>query len=378
MKKTKIIIPALGMLLLSTAASVSGTVAWFSMNASVSVQGMTVTTKVSSNLLIATNNIESEYSDSITQARSGILEPASTIDGKAFFYTTKAKGDGTATAGANGGNTYVAYDEASGTALENTYANKAKYDAGFNGAYGFSSPSVRADASSEDNVGYAYMDYSFYIKATSAADDQVLYMSKCNLLYGNTTDGYAAITSNNTGGFAWRVALLAANSAKETNTPDSDLATKSIIGLSGKLNQNQVNPVDTSTFEAGVTPVSSYFTDIYGTVAATGNYVAGTKYYNAPSATPNAVKTVSALDALTNADAAAQARTDIDTGTTAYTKIVVRLWLEGEDVSCTSTTYASLTKNWKLDLEFRLGDATDGAQPTPNQNGVKVIGSVAA
>ena len=53
MKKTKIIIPALGMLLLSTAASVSGTVAWFSMNASVTVTGMTVTTKVSSNLQIA-------------------------------------------------------------------------------------------------------------------------------------------------------------------------------------------------------------------------------------------------------------------------------------------------------------------------------------
>ena len=377
MKKTKIVVPALAVLLLSTAASVTGTVAWFSMNSSVTVTGMTVTTKVSSNLLIAEHNHENEYSDSIEQTRSGILEPASTVDGKVFFYTTKAKGDGTATDGANGGNTYVAYDEANGTALENTYANKAKYDASFNGAYGFSSPAVRASANDEDNVGYAYIDYSFYVKATSAADDQVLYMSKCNLLYGNSTDGYAAITSNNTGGFAWRVALLAADSAKETNTPDTELATKSIIGLSGKLNQNQVNLVSTSTFTAS-TDVSSYYTDIYGTQHADGNYVAGTKYYNTPTATPNAVKTVSTLGTITNVDNAAQARTDIDTGITAYTKIVVRLWLEGEDVSCTSTTYASLTKSWKLDLEFKLGNANDGATPTPNPNGVKVIGSVAA
>ena len=45
MKKTKVIIPALGLLLLSTAASVTGTVAWFSANAQVTATGMTVTAK---------------------------------------------------------------------------------------------------------------------------------------------------------------------------------------------------------------------------------------------------------------------------------------------------------------------------------------------
>ena len=57
MKKTKIVVPALAVLLLSTAASVSGTVAWFSMNTQIKVTGMTVTTKVSSSLQIAENNI---------------------------------------------------------------------------------------------------------------------------------------------------------------------------------------------------------------------------------------------------------------------------------------------------------------------------------
>ena len=57
MKKTKIIIPALGMLLLSTAASVTGTVAWFAMNSTVAATGMQI--KVNSQntyLLIGTGD----------------------------------------------------------------------------------------------------------------------------------------------------------------------------------------------------------------------------------------------------------------------------------------------------------------------------------
>ena len=52
MKKTKVIIPALGLLLLSTAASVTGTVAWFAANTSVTATGMTVTAKSDSTFLL--------------------------------------------------------------------------------------------------------------------------------------------------------------------------------------------------------------------------------------------------------------------------------------------------------------------------------------
>ena len=52
MKKTKLIIPAMGLLLLSTAASVSGTVAWFSMNAQVTATGMTISAKSDTSFLI--------------------------------------------------------------------------------------------------------------------------------------------------------------------------------------------------------------------------------------------------------------------------------------------------------------------------------------
>lgn len=52
MKKTKILVPALGMLLLSTAASVTGTVAWFAANAQVTANGMAIKAKTESEFLV--------------------------------------------------------------------------------------------------------------------------------------------------------------------------------------------------------------------------------------------------------------------------------------------------------------------------------------
>lgn len=61
MKKTKIIIPALGLLLLSTAASVSGTVAWFAMNNTVSATGMEVTAKTDAVFLQIKGTEDSDF-----------------------------------------------------------------------------------------------------------------------------------------------------------------------------------------------------------------------------------------------------------------------------------------------------------------------------
>jgi hypothetical protein len=52
MKKSKIIIPALAMLVMSTAATVTGTVAWFTMNTTASAEGMVVAAKTSGSLII--------------------------------------------------------------------------------------------------------------------------------------------------------------------------------------------------------------------------------------------------------------------------------------------------------------------------------------
>ncbi|NLE04905.1 MAG: hypothetical protein GX638_08900, partial [Crenarchaeota archaeon] len=75
MKKTKLIIPAIGMLLLSTAASITGTVAWFSMNTTVTATGMQVTAQ-SNNLFLQIINSTGEFSDTESQ-NSAIATTAS-------------------------------------------------------------------------------------------------------------------------------------------------------------------------------------------------------------------------------------------------------------------------------------------------------------
>ena len=114
MKKTKIIVPALGMLLLSTAASVTGTVAWFAANASVSVTNMQVKAKAEGGVAIAaysytatsvsdsashgyndtltnavfTAPLSTAYTDTATysQASAAELLPTSTADTTAWYH----------------------------------------------------------------------------------------------------------------------------------------------------------------------------------------------------------------------------------------------------------------------------------------------------
>lgn len=64
MKKTKVIVPALGILLLSTAASVTGTVAWFSSNSNVDATGMNVKARTDSNFLVIC--LGNEFNSSVT------------------------------------------------------------------------------------------------------------------------------------------------------------------------------------------------------------------------------------------------------------------------------------------------------------------------
>lgn len=52
MKKSKIIIPALAMLVMSSAAAVTGTVAWFTMNTTASAEGMSVAAKTNGSLVV--------------------------------------------------------------------------------------------------------------------------------------------------------------------------------------------------------------------------------------------------------------------------------------------------------------------------------------
>ena len=112
MKKSKIIAPALGVLILSTAASISGTVAWFSANNTVSVSGMALTAKSDSTFLVISNtstldsdvelvrNISGELIPS-SFTTSAIVEETETVVAANSWYTAvgTATDDGTAKAG---------------------------------------------------------------------------------------------------------------------------------------------------------------------------------------------------------------------------------------------------------------------------------------
>ena len=318
MKKTKIVVPALAVLLLSTAASVSGTVAWFSMNNKVTVTGMSVTTKVSSNLQIADGDAahsEANYGDALTQQRFGVLEPASSYNGAAFYYTIKGKGDGSATAqGDEGATTYTAYSET--TELANAYAHKDNCDSAFNNAYGIATPSVGTLAEGhelEQNVVYGYIDYSFYLKAGYAKSTDRIALTKCNMLYKDTN--YGAITT----AWAWRVGMFVTTAAKDTTVADS-AATATEVKTILNFETNSVNQT-------------------------AGKAVSGADD--------------GALTNVTNANAKAIVDTNPTLNSTQRYKVVIRLWLEGEDKSCNSSTFANLTNDWKLDLEFKLGNPAD-------------------
>ena len=86
MKKTKVIIPALGLLLLSTAASVTGTVAWFSANATVTATGMNVKVKAQEGIVIA-NAAAGTYNASAASAKTTCanLIPGSTSNLSTWF-----------------------------------------------------------------------------------------------------------------------------------------------------------------------------------------------------------------------------------------------------------------------------------------------------
>ncbi|MCR4726533.1 MAG: hypothetical protein K5753_04870 [Clostridia bacterium] len=296
-KALRKMIPSILMMLIAAAFVGTSTFAWFSMNRTVTVTGMSVDTRVDDNLKIATTNSEASYDIALTQNRSGHLRPVSTVNGVSFFYTGAANvNDSTGAAKAAA---YTAYSEAATgnpvtNALENTNAGKTNYDVAFQTAYGIESPTT-------STVVYGYIDYVFYLRATNvsgAAED--LKLTKLNLLYNG-----AAITTEK----AWRVAVFAqstsANTALDTAVSASDL--KTILTLSDAANQ---------TAGKAVNATDSVNTVTYGTAAVIDSIAANATEYN---------------------------------------KVTVRLWLEGEDTTCKNDTYASLTNAYTLGLQFHIG-----------------------
>lgn len=285
------------------------------MNREVQVTGMELKTKVSSNLLICNDNVEEHYTDDVlTQARKALLEPASTVNATdtGFYYTLDAAADGHKIHPV-GTDPYVAYSESTNLTAADTDAGKSKYDTGFNTAYGITT----ANTTGAYKTAYGYVDYVFYLKATTDAANQSINMTRCNMIWDNSgTD--TVLTSDDT---AWRVAVFASDITTDhggdgdTSATPSTGTAKSILTPSGAAN----------------------FGDESGThKAVSGTAALSTVAYNQSAV----IDTISAAN------------------TTKYYKVVVRVWIEGEDTNCYSEYFAEKLELYKLDLAFELGKGT--------------------
>lgn len=316
----KKLIPAAGSLMVSAVMLATSTYAWFTMNKTVSVTGMEVKTKVGSNLLVSETPNDANFAKELTQSRQALLEPTSTVDGIQYFYTVNAGSNGDALS-----DNYVAYNEAGGTTIADTAAGKTKYDAAFNTAYG-TTPSTTAF-----DTAYGYVDYAFYLKATNteAGNSGTVVLSKCNLLYNANGDGttWTAPTDK-----AWRVAMF-------------------VEELGSSVSAGNAPAVDTT----GASPSYS------GALKKTILRISGAQNQS----TTEAVDSTTTLSAATY-DTAATVDSSMTSNATEYYYVVIRLWLEGEDTTCTSQTYAALTNKYKLDLQFDLngGESTSATAAT--------------
>jgi len=329
----KKMVPALGMLMVSASMLATSTYAWFTMNDTVTVTGMELKTKVSGNLLICDDNMENSYSTALSQSVKGILEPVSSVTGQtdSFFYTVAAKANGDAIE-----DKYVDYDVTGlGAATAATWGNKFSED------YNVSTEKAGTMIQGE-TLAKGYVDYVFFLKATSDSANQSIYMTDCNLLYNNAAiddAAKAAVDKDN----AWRVAVFVS---------PIDAA----IGGKGTS--------DTAAAAGTLDPAASTAKNILTRTGA-----ANQESTYAVSATNQAPSEAAVYNSWANDGKLATIAT---AGNTAYYKVTVRVWLEGEDTSCKSSTYALLTNQYQLAAEFKLADtATPVANILSDANGTK-------
>ncbi|MBQ9416638.1 MAG: hypothetical protein IJU20_07355 [Clostridia bacterium] len=266
---------------------------------------MEVKTKVSSNLLIADGTslentqkaAENAFTSSLSQAQKGILEPVSTVNGKNFFYTTGAKADGSKLLPV-GSEAYVQYDAASSA----TGSDAEQYADLFSQNYGLTKTDAAALYAGQE-AAKAYVDYVFQLKAVNtAANAKSIKLTQLDLEYAKETD---ETDSEN----AFRVAVFA------------------------------------NKFDANPTAGEGTLIGIYAPDGAT-NFT-----------TNQAVASTTSLGSV-NYNGATEV-VEVAANSTEYFKVVVRLYIEGEDTTCKNDTFLALTGNWSLNLAFELDTTTN-------------------
>ena len=281
------------------------------MNNKVTVTGMEVKTKVSNNLLIAADELsstekkaDSEFKTELTQVVKGVLEPVPTANGNTFFYTIDAKANGGKNQSVDS-SAFIQYNAGDDAVDTTSYADL------FSETYGISKETAKTlTGTTTIEKAVPYVDYVFQLKATNTSESvQGIMVEQLNLKYnGSLPDSYAH-----------RVAFFIADIT-------TSAVSSSAVGSS-------------STFCMGS---SANFDE-------TGS-----------SATLRGGKVVSATNAFSNASYvnAKQSLVEVPAGQVRYYKVVVRLWLEGQDATCNNETFMDLTQGWELGVKLALVDLT--------------------
>jgi hypothetical protein len=340
------LIPAAGSLLISAAMLGTSTFAWFTMSREVEVTGMELKTKVAGNLLICSDNVDDHYSAlDLSEGRMGLLEPVSSINGTtgSFWYTVNATARGTKQLS---NVTVTNYNESD--TLANTTAGKIAYDGAFNKTYNLGTAGEAKNTFTADTVamtdnqlgaGYGYIDYVFYLKATTDAANQAINMTECNLIYNDGSE--KAVTNGGELGTnidrAWRIGVFATDIT--TNGGKGYDAVKSTDPASAAANQKAILGLQDAIYFSGDTTVGG---------------TAGTN-----KAQSSAAETADVVNYKNGTGAGVVLDTITDANATKYYKVLVRVWLEGEDNTCNTRTYAALqTGKWALNCKFELGQGT--------------------
>ena len=281
----KKLVPALAMLLISAVLLSTASFAWFSMNTTVTVTGMSVTAKVNDNLQIAETTVNGTTKEADSAFKYGyimthtnqLLEPVSTINGVDFYYTStqnvQANGDAAI-------DKFAAYNHANTTDFDINYDTS--------GAKG-------------------YVEYAVQLKADNSHDAvRYINLSTLDITYNGAEANQKA----------FRVAVF-------------------------------VNDMGADGSTAATAPTESSLKTLLG--------MSGSAYYT----TGKAVTSTSTRGDLTTKTGAANIGS-VAANSTRYFKVVVRLWLEGEDTTCKNETFAALNGNWNFDLKFTFDETTGG------------------
>ena len=227
-------------------------------------------------------------------------------------------------------------DSLFGSTLNQEIGGSLKPASTINARNFFATEKAKADGSSEDkqyndvsaNTDNNYFkDYVFQLKAINVKNqDQNIYVDNLDIKYGSdyaTDDLASAVKAFRIAFFVDAVSSKTFKLGTKTDVGDNAISVKSIYTPTGAVNQTPGEAVSSKT--------------------GTGS-----------------VSYVNTKQNLVDAPAAA----------TSYFKLICRVWLEGEDKSCTDDLFKSATEKWNVSLGLRLGSETEmnGNDPDESKN----------